>query len=239
MTSVRWDARSPTILAARLAAAAVVAVTAACSSGDAEPTPTEPSPAPAPPTSSGREWTVMVYLAGDNNLAIAGVQDIDEMEAAGSDDRVAVAIQAEFSPSHLERAGCTSPACINRPNYDTFRYAVGPTGNTRRGPDGATVDIGNRDMTRAAELRDFVRWAKATYPARRYALVLWNHGGGYTGLIEDVTSAGSRLMSLDDVRAALGGAGGVDVLDFDMCLMAGYETLAKLNGLAGVVKFSE
>ena len=187
----------------------------------------------------GREWTVMVYLAADNNLAVAGVQDIDEMEAAGADDRVAVAVQAEFSPSHLQRAGCTSPACINRPNWDTFRYVVGATGNSRRGPDGPTVDIGNRDMTRAAELREFVQWAKATYPARRYALVLWNHGGGYTGLIEDVTTAGSRLMSLDDVRTALSEAGGVDLLDFDMCLMAGYETLAKLTGLAGVVKFSE
>jgi len=187
----------------------------------------------------GREWTVMVYLAGDNNLAVAGVQDIDEMEAAGADDRVAVAVQAEFSPSHLQRAGCNSPACINRPNWDTFRFAVGATGNSRRGPDGPTVDIGNRDMTRAAELRDFVQWAKATYPARRYALVLWNHGGGYTGLIEDVTTAGSRLMSLDDVRTALTEAGGVDLLDFDMCLMAGYETLAKLAGVAGVVKFSE
>ena len=188
---------------------------------------------------SGREWTIMVYLAGDNNLAIAGVQDIDEMEAAGADDRVAVAVQAEFSPSHLERAGCTSPACINRPNYNTFRYAVAATGNTRRGPDGPSIDLGNRDMTQAAELRDFVQWAKTTYPARRYALVLWNHGGGYTGLIEDITSAGSRLMSLEDVRVALGAAGGVDLIDFDMCLMGGYETLAKLNGVAGVVKFSE
>ena len=187
----------------------------------------------------GREWTVMVYLAGDNNLAVAGVQDIDEMEAAGADDRVAIAVQAEFNPSHLQRAGCNTPACINRPNWDTFRFAIGATGNARRGPDGPSVDIGNRDMTRAAELRDFVQWAKATYPARRYALVLWNHGGGYTGLIEDVTSAGSRLMSLDDVRTALGEVGGVDVLDFDMCLMAGYETLAKLAGVAGVVKFSE
>ena len=188
---------------------------------------------------SGREWTVMVYLAGDNNLAVAGVQDLDEMEAAGTDDRVAVAVQAEFSPSQLERAGCTSAACINRPNYGTFRYAIGTTGNTRRGPDGPSIDVGNRDMTQAAELREFIQWAKSTYPARRYALVLWNHGGGYTGLIEDVTSAGSRLMSLEDVRTALGAAGGVDFLDFDMCLMAGYETLAKLDGVASVVKFSE
>ena len=83
------------------------------------------------------------------------------------------------------------------------------------------------------ELRDFVQWAKTTYPARRYALVLWNHGGGYTGLIEDITSAGSRLMSLEDVRVALGAAGGVDLVDFDMCLMGGYETLAKLNPQIG------
>src|SRR5687767_10025312 len=54
---------------------------------------------------TGREWTVMVYLAGDNNLAIAGVQDLDEMEAAGADDRVAVAVQARSEERRVGK-GC-------------------------------------------------------------------------------------------------------------------------------------
>jgi hypothetical protein len=69
--------------------------------------------------------------------------------------------------------------------------------------------------------------------------VLWNHGGGYTGLIQDETSGGSGLMSLEDLKAALTGVGPVDIIDFDMCLMAGYETLAKIAGLADFAVFSE
>ena len=39
-------------------------------------------------------------------------------------------------------------------------------------------------------------------------------------------------MSLADLKTALTGVGPVDVVDFDMCLMAGYETLVDLQGLA-------
>jgi hypothetical protein len=36
-----------------------------------------------------RKWTVMVYLAGDNNLDGAGVVDLTEMKKAGSNGDVA------------------------------------------------------------------------------------------------------------------------------------------------------
>ncbi|HEU4564014.1 MAG TPA: clostripain-related cysteine peptidase, partial [Gemmatimonadaceae bacterium] len=193
----------------------------------------------AQPTGS-RKWTVLVYLAADNSLAIAGVQDIDEMEAAGSDANISVVVQAEFSPTQLQRAGCQTAGCINRPNWNTFRYAIPAAGGqSRPGPDGAATDIGNRDMTKAQELREFIEWGKQNYPADHYAVVLWNHGGGYTGLIEDVTSGGSHMMSLADVRTALQGAGGADVVAFDMCLMGGFETLVSLSGAADFVTFSE
>jgi len=94
-------------------------------------------------------------------------------------------------------------------------------------------------MTRPEVLRDFVAWAKQTHPAENYALVLWNHGGGFTGLIEDATTAGSRFMKVTDLRTALSGDTRVNVLDFDMCLMGGYETLAVLGGAADYVVFSE
>jgi len=201
-------------------------VTMACGGGDGGGGP------------SAREWTVMIYLAGDNNLTVDGVFDVDEMEAAGADARVQVVVQAEYSPTYIQLANC-DPSCFNRPNYNTFRYAITGQGAAVTGPNGAVQDIGNRDMTDPAQLREFVQWAKQNYPANRYALVLWNHGGGYTGLIEDATSAGSQLMSLGELVPALTGVGPVDIIDFDMCLMAGYETLATLSGLARYVVFSE
>jgi NADPH:quinone reductase-like Zn-dependent oxidoreductase len=46
-------------------------------------------------------------------------------------------------------------------------------------------------------------------------------------------------MKVTDIRTALSGDTKVDVVDFDMCLMGGYETLAVLNGAADYAVFSE
>ncbi|MFN8653296.1 MAG: clostripain-related cysteine peptidase [Gemmatimonadales bacterium] len=190
-----------------------------------------------------REWTVMVYMAADNSLAVQGVLDLDEMEDAGISDRIQTVVQAEFSPSVLDQQGCTA-ACFNRQNFNTFRYAITQAGGSaKNGPDRGTVTEinggSNVDMTDPNTLKDFIAWAKQNYPANHYMLVLWNHGGGYTGLIQDETSGGSGLMSLDDLKAGITGSGGLDVIDFDMCLMAGYETLAKIAGLTSYAVFSE
>ncbi len=222
-----------------LAAAALVALAACGADTATQPGSHNPEPPPPPPpTEPAREWTVMVYLAGDNNLAVDGIFDIDEMEAAGVDPRVQVVVQAEFSPSQLAQYKCGAE-CFNRPNFNTFRYAITGAGTDVNGPNGPAEDIGNVNMTDPAQLRAFVNWGRQKYPAKKYMVVLWNHGGGYVGLLQDETSAGGALMSLDGLKAGLTGVGPIDVVDFDMCLMAGYETLEKLDGLTQYAVFSE
>ena len=186
-------------------------------------------------------WTVLVYMAADNTLAISGVGDLEEMEAAGANPEVQVVVQGEFSPTVFAQVGAT-PATVHLPNYNTFRYAFGgltPLGAPVPGPNGSTTDIGNRNMTDPAELRAFLQWGKATYPAEHYALMLWNHGGGYAGLLSDETSSNGRPMDLPGLKSALTGVGTIDLIDFDMCLMGGYETLAAINGVAKTAVFSQ
>lgn len=187
----------------------------------------------------GRKWTVMVFMAADNSLAVQGVQDIDEMEAAGISPDVQVVVQGEFSAAEFARAGCAQASCAHLPNFNTFRYALTGAGAAVTGPNGTVTDIGNRNMTDPAQLKEFIQWAKATYPAEHYAVVLWNHGGGYSGLLEDLTTAGSKPMSIADLPKAFNGVGPIDLLDFDMCLMAGYETLVEVSPFAKYVVFSE
>lgn len=222
-----------------LLTAASLMLIAACGTDQGAPTqPGNGNNDPPPPVEPAREWTVMVYLAGDNNLAVDGIFDIDEMEAAGVDPKVQVVVQAEFSPSQLAQYKCGA-SCFNRPNFNTFRYAITGQGTEVNGPNGPAEDIGNVDMTDPAQLQAFIKWGKEKYPARKYMVVLWNHGGGYVGLLQDETSAGSKLMSLEQLKTGLSGVGQLDVVDFDMCLMAGYETLVKLNGLTKYAVFSE
>ncbi len=190
-------------------------------------------------TASGLpKWTFMVYLAADNSLAVAGLQDVDEMEAAGTDPDVKVVVEMEFSQSYLQQAGCGLD-CLNLPNWNTFRYVITGEDTGRSGVNGTAQDLGTRNMADPSELTDFVSWAMQNHPAERYALVLWNHGGGYVGLIEDQTQGGHDLMTLSQLTQALTELGPIDIVDFDMCLMGAYETMVSMEGLAEYVVFSE
>jgi len=51
-----------------------------------------------PPKDNTAEWTVMVYLDSDNNLESAGIDDINEMEMAGSTTEVNIVVQVDRIP---------------------------------------------------------------------------------------------------------------------------------------------
>lgn len=104
------------------------------------------------------KWTFMVYLAGDNNLSSAGEKDLGEMRRVGSTPDINIV--AEF-----DRAG---------KEHETKRYHI-----RRDGRDETVESLGETDSGDPDVLLDFIRWAAERYPAERYALVLWNHGGGW------------------------------------------------------------
>jgi hypothetical protein len=122
------------------------------------------------------KWTVMVYLAGDNNLSDAGEKDLEEMSTVGSTADVNVV--AEF-----DRIG---------DEHHTKRYHV------RRGDCAEVDDLGETDSGDPSVLLDFVSWAVEHYPSQRYALILWNHGCGWapTEMDKIARGVGTRDYSL-------------------------------------------
>jgi hypothetical protein len=103
------------------------------------------------------DWTVMVFMAGDNNLSSAAEDDLAELRRVGSTASVRVVVE-------VDRAG-TAPSERRRIERD----GVGET----------ALELGETDSGDPDALLGFVRWAVAEEPAERYALVLWNHGGGW------------------------------------------------------------
>jgi len=99
-------------------------------------------------------WTWMIYLATHNNVAEAGEESVACMRQAQLSDNVRVLVQRS-DPKGTCRCEIATP----------------PQSVTDLGPD---VDSGAPQT-----VVDFVRWAKETAPARRYALVLWSHGSGW------------------------------------------------------------
>lgn len=107
-----------------------------------------------------KRWTVMVYLAGDNNLDANGVTDIAEMKKTGSTDEVNIIAQ-------FDRAG------VNRP---TNRYYM-KKGTSAQAD--VVESLGEINTGKPEFLLDFIKWGIVQYPADHYMLVLWNHGQGW------------------------------------------------------------
>ncbi len=191
------------------------------------------------------DWTYMVYIAGDNNLSSAAIGDLNEMEKVGSNEKLNIIVQAEFSQQFSE----------NMPSA-TLRYRIMQDNDTQKITTPSTevvttvdgTDTNNQNMGDKNTLTDFIKWTTTNYPAKRYMLVLWDHGSGWKfsrikggaikGALEDTTS--DSYMSLPDIATAVRDSGvHMDIINFDACLMGMYEVAYEFNGLTDYMVFSE
>jgi hypothetical protein len=105
------------------------------------------------------KWTILVYLAGDNNLEDWGKRDLAEMKAVGSTADVHVVAQFD----HM-RDGATRRFLLTR---------------DRSLDDDVVAELGETNTGDPDVLLEFVAWGLDQYPAEHTALILWNHGAGW------------------------------------------------------------
>ena len=118
----------------------------------------------------GAKWTFMVYLAGDNNLENYGDRDLTEMKRVGSGPGLDIVAQFDrMSDSVTRRYHLTSAPSLL---------------------DDCVQELPEMNTGDPAALSAFLTWAMATYPADRFALVLWNHGAGWKD--DDIYKAATR-----------------------------------------------
>ena len=219
--------------------------------------------------SRSAEWTVMIYLNGDNTLESAAIQDFKDIARAGSTDRVNVVVQ-------FDRAA-KSAASTREEWSQTRRFYMTPASTPTL--DSALPGYDEEaNMGDGATLRAFVGWAQAQYPAKRYALVIWDHGQGWRLMREKLPSAfaavnraerktrnpaaaataaeissGLLSISVDDSNGedrlynseiaqaltALPEGKRVDLIAFDACLMGMLETAYAVRATCDVMVASE
>ncbi|CAD6551601.1 hypothetical protein LMG28727_05257 [Paraburkholderia kirstenboschensis] len=105
------------------------------------------------------------------------------------------------------------------------------------------ANLGPVDMGQPQTLTDFIAWAKQKYPANKYRLVLWDHGGGWAGYGQDenFSNHGFTLAQLtQSIKAAVDATGiHFDVIGFDACLMASVEVASALAPYADYLLASQ
>ena len=173
--------------------------------------------------------TLMVYMCGTDLESKYGMatSDLSEMAGAKFGDNVKIIVYT---------GGCKKWKQGGISNSTNQIYQV-VSGGLKKLVD----NDGSKVMTDPATLSAFIKWAAKNYPASRYELILWDHGGGsISGYGYDEKFASKGSMNLAGINKALK-AGGIqfDFIGFDACLMATAETALMLNNHADYMIASE
>jgi Clostripain family len=126
-------------------------------------------PAASVPTQA--EWTIMIFMNGDNNLEFYAIQDFLEMARVSDDPRVNVVIQFDRG----------APAVNDDKSFGDWKQTL--RFRMRRGLEptvaNAIEDLSEVDMGEGIALKNFITWVKGNYKANRYMLIIWDHGQGW------------------------------------------------------------
>ena len=171
--------------------------------------------APSARTACHKQWTVLIYMNGDNDLAPHTFTDLKEMMKVGSSAAVDIIVQQDTDDDrgsrryHVRRAE----------NFSASLIATLPE-----------QDSGNMQT-----LIDFLSFGVKNFPAQHYMIIIWSHGTGYAGGIAPDYSSGSQ-MSIAQLNDALEylqyvhlRGRRIDIYASDACLMQALEVIYTLR----------
>lgn len=191
-----------------------------------------------------KEWTVLCFINGDNNLELASLMGINVMERVGSTANMNVVVQidriarGEFGGE--EEAGADTAA---DGNWSTCRrYFVQKDGRPFELNSILLEKMGEVDMGSYKNFVEFVKYGVTHFPAKHYVVLISNHGSefGIGGISFDDQSGnhmntiqvGQALSEIRDLIKAQNGNDLLDLMVFDCCLLAKIEMVKEIADYA-------
>jgi Clostripain family len=198
--------------------------------------PSDPSQSIVPSDTSGLpEWTIIYYSDADDDILEEDmVYDMNEMELVGSNAQMNIVVQMDRAEGAYRGDGDWT---------DTRRFLVTQDADLEHTASPVLESLGEANMGDPQTLLDFMTWAIQKYPAKKYALILSDHGGGWTGGFSD-KQAGTELSmpqivwAIDQAQQKMGGQK-FEMIGFDACLMGMIEVYGSLYPYSNYMVASE
>lgn len=174
---------------------------------------------------NAENWTVLVYIAADNNLAEMGRLDINSMESVPQPENLNLIVQADF-PEGAKRYR------IQQDNFDAITSPV-------------LTNLGKIDSADPEVLNNFIKWGFSHYPAQRKMLIIWSHGDSWykenttKWICPDESSQNLMSIAEGELTSALTDIPKLDILLFDACSMQSIEVINEIGFCADYVIGSE
>ena len=200
------------------------------------------------------EWTVLFYFCGSDLESYHGLasRDIEDITNCLSPYNAVyrtgqfLGIDSELLPEQNEKINVVIQTGGSK-KWD--REEINPKALQRWAIDDSDglfnclslkQELPLQSMADSETLASFIRWGTETYPAKKYALVLWGHGdGAKTGILLDELF-NNEIMQLDELNLALKNGGAFfETIVLDACMMANLETACAVKDYAAWMVASE
>ncbi len=137
-----------------------------------------------------KDWTVLVYMAADNDLSPYALWDIDEMEGSFASGRYAGSTLKTDLIASVDTEGSNGIRRLHIFQREDRPYAAATSKKdyelkTPSEIASPIVDMiserGKSAVSAGARLESFLDWGVREYPAENYMVVVWGHGQGWSG----------------------------------------------------------
>ena len=185
------------------------------------------------------EWTIMVYSSAKNDLEPFLLKDLNEMEMIGSSAKVNIVAEVGRIDGYDSSDGDWK---------GVRRYLITKDNDRTKMGSKMLKDMGMLDQGDYRTLVAFGKWAKQAYPAKKYMLIVSNHGSGWEkgakrlvlenkGISYDEQSG--NHINTPQLGQALREIGKVDVFGTDACLMQMAEVVYEIKDSVTYIVGSE
>jgi hypothetical protein len=178
------------------------------------------------------EWTMLVYMASDNDMHNSKMKDLEEMSRGyNGSDKIRILAYIDGDGSGKEAGS---------------KYI-----RIEKGSHITEKNIGAVNTGDPKVLKQFLKYGASKYPAKRYCLVIWNHAGGidkkyipgeimglaYDDASQDNISGVELADSLKFANDIIGRK--IDVLGMDASFMGMAEIAAEVSDYANFFAASQ
>jgi hypothetical protein len=172
------------------------------------------------------DWTILVYMAGDNSLSSIVEQNLVSMKKVGSNENADIVVLTDQSG-----------------NQDSKLYHV-EKGFLRELPISSITlsGLNEIDTGKPGTLSSFGEYVIKEYPSKHYMLIMWGHGNGWQGL---ATDKGGSVLTMSEFRTALkdivkaNNGTKLDIIGFDACAMATIEGFYEVSDYVDILVASQ
>ncbi|MCR5318761.1 MAG: hypothetical protein K6E22_11095 [Treponema sp.] len=183
------------------------------------------------------KWTFIVYMAADNNLDSAALEDFREIENARcNNELVKTLVLFDRASSNNENEKSWSGTKLFEIDHSSAHSkSIQLSHKPQEGDYLSSEELNMGDMETLISILNFSR---KYYPADHYGLIIWGHGTGYrfnkrsTNRAIAIDDTSGTFMTIPDLRKAIQTGMGSDKLEFigfDTCFGAELEEIYELK----------